>query len=150
MNKENINKLIEVIEQSDHFYMDEYHDCGTPWCIAGHAAALEVINSDYPEYYNDIHQCILLIENNQLVYKNKFHEQISDVAKRFLGLSENMADELFTPENEYANYDATQFFIDDDGLESDIKNSRYIDKDRAIKQLKYLLKHEKLDYTWSK
>lgn len=78
--QERLLRLADAVEDSGSFDMTMYrHECGTPACIAGHAAALAGIDrTEGPA--------------------------IARAARDWLGLDEERGSELFWPENEHANW----------------------------------------------
>ena len=74
MHTANLRKLIQTIEQSESFDMQYYfHSCGTPACIAGHAAM-----------------------HARLIAKPRWFSATED-ACAWLDLTDDVADDLFLP-----------------------------------------------------
>ena len=119
MNKENIEKTIALIEQSDTFEMIETstitdcdgRSCETPACIAGHAAYLS--NPDLKGW-----------ESRPL-----------DIAGSFLDLTRVQMDALFMPVTRLAHYEAEE---GDEG---------FVTKELAIACLKRFVKTGRI--SWS-
>ena len=126
MNKENIKLLRDTIAKIETpFNMNMYDDdCGTPLCIAGHAAWF-FREEDEDELLNN------LLEARDSSSTVKFAEQ-------WLGLDEDEAHKLFHPNNSDANFRVT-----------DDKSPQFIDKKRAVAQLDYLMENGFVDETWS-
>ena len=104
MNRENVLRLADAIETSDDFTMNVYwhmwplgdSDCGTPACLAGHAAAL--YHRDHGGYV-DSRPCAT-------THLGVHHFSTERTAAVFLGIDGNreLQGELFRPERDDARH----------------------------------------------
>ena len=100
MNKNNVLKLAKVVEKSTTYDQRLYaHVCGTPACIAGHAALLAEPDG----------QLVAPTERCGAHFKFSDGEigYISETAQTWLGLEEWPAAELFDPHPLGEDEDAT-------------------------------------------
>ena len=133
MNKENLKKLIGVIEQSDSFSMHHTfwyryhigkndHKCGTPACILGH----------YKTFL-----------------KTRKDEDLAD----FLEISQSMKMDIIAPKYTYAHFKESPKNRPEmvkKYLEEKIAPREYITKQHAIRMLKKLLETENVDWEGTK
>ena len=105
MNKKRILELAEYIENSGTYDQAFYfHSCGTPGCIAGHAAALfkPENNSPYYIHYSEIGKKILglnLVDSVELFDPEPYKDELDEfnfyrepTAKDAAAVLRNLAD----------------------------------------------------------
>ena len=129
MNKENLKRLIDVIEKSKTFSMHHTfwyhyhsgkspHKCGTPSCILGH-------------------------------YKTFLRTHKGEDLEDFLEISQAMKQEIIAPKHTYAHFKGSPKDRPDmvkKCIHDNIYPKDYITKQHAVRMLKRLLEIEKIDW----
>ena len=91
MNKNNVLKLAGVVEKSTTYDQTIYaHTCGTPACIAGHAALLAAPHGKFVVTETRSWPRFKFPSGGDIWY-------VSDVAQVWLNLNDWWADQLFQP-----------------------------------------------------
>ena len=111
MNKKNIKKTIKYLES-----LDKTHHFTTQLMLTDNKKGMGIEGATYMAV-----NCPKMTEHTNMY--------VADIAKISLSLSSTQAIELFSPSNMYADF-----------LEVDPNSKQFINKDRAIAQLKNLIK----------
>ena len=123
MNRKNIATLIQDIRGSNTFTMqiEVLHDCGSPGCLAGHAAfsSMGISNSSIPKPPASI---------------VRFTEHIHAIAREYLGLNRGESMILFTP----LSLDTGYSWVESSGPE-------HITQDHAVCMLEALYRGAEID-----
>ena len=96
--KQRLTQIRDAIKtRPEHFDMSVYiHDCGTPGCIAGYTLAVATGT-------NNLHPVL-----------DETHKSPETLARDFLGLDYEPANELFKPQDEHAYWKADKNFCPDE------------------------------------
>ena len=136
MNIENIKLLRDDLELSRSFTMRTYKTtCGTPQCIAGHAAYL-ACQTDKNLVCDNLETTPGDYTVDEL-YQTIPHSHCHVIAKKWLNIDNVDAFLLFGPDSEFVEFDAHP------------GNPKYITKKRAMAQLNYMIENGEIDKTWS-
>ena len=119
MNKENIQRLIDFLNQSETFIMSSVkNSCGTPGCIIGHWMAMEDKKREF---------------NVQESFK-EFSE--------YLDIPVSEAIKICVPDNQHKEWRITS----DDVKKSKRLEKRFISKSDAVRMLEHLKATEKVEW----